>query len=71
MQKAFERTVVASSLQVGDSSSQLGADDHMQIIDVNHLREVIQNIDDQKFPIESRILMLRGIRHLTIHSQDY
>lgn len=49
MQKAFERTVVASS-QVDGESNQLGADNFMEIIDVNHLKDVIQNFDDPKFP---------------------
>lgn len=67
MQKAFERTVVVSTQQDGDSNH-LGADNHMEIMDVNHLKDVILNFDDPKFPSEQRILMLRGIRHLTIHS---
>jgi sensor histidine kinase YesM len=40
MQKAFERTVVASSLQDGDGKH-LGAENSMEIIDVNHLKDVI------------------------------
>ena len=49
MQKAFERTVVASS-QVDGERNQLGADNFMEIIDVNHLKDVIENFDDPKFP---------------------
>ena len=49
MQKAFERTVVASSLLDKDNN-QLGADEYTEIIDVNHLNDVIQNFDDMKFP---------------------
>ena len=47
MQKAFERTVVATSNQDGDVNH---LDDHMEIMDVNHLNDVIQNFDDQKYP---------------------
>jgi hypothetical protein len=49
MQKAFERTVVASS-QIEGQTNQPGADNFMEIIDVNHLKDVIQNFDDPKFP---------------------
>ena len=73
MQKAFERTIVASSGQ-DDSDQQAAAvsvDEFMEIRDVQHLDEVIANIDDPKYQSRERILMLRGIRQLTIHSQDY
>ena len=40
MQKAFERTVVASS-QIEGEVNKPGADNFMEIIDVNHLKDVI------------------------------
>jgi len=70
MQKAFERTIVASSGQ-DESDQQVPVDEFMEIRDVQHLDEVIANIDDPKYQSRERILMLRGIRQLTIHSQDY
>lgn len=66
MQRAFERTIVSSS-----DATQLGLDDHMEIKDLLQLSQVIQYLDALETQPSDRILMLRGIRCLTIHCDDY
>jgi hypothetical protein len=66
MQRAFERTIVSSS-----EASHLGLDEHMEIRDLLHLSQVIQYLDAVDTQPSDRILMLRGIRYLTIHCDDY
>ena len=71
IQRAFERTIMAQSVE-GSSDSQ-GVDvSHMEIKDEHTLAQVIEYLDSPQTPSADRLLMLRGIRFLTVAAgNDY